>query len=232
MYEIPGVPSVPQFVFYLISGEKMGRPLFVGCFVIVLCTFALNMAEACTVRHPPGVERSVPAGSFNSTLLDAAIRAEVNYVRCQAGRRPLRDTGRSLVRIAEAHSRWMIQAQNLSHRSNVRGRARLIDRARAAGLRPRRITENIGYVNFYQLDGRRFNVVDASSCHFATSSGQRIPKHSYATLARSIVTSLMNSPSHRRNILDPQVGRVSTGAFYDARAPHCGRVWFTQNFLN
>lgn len=218
----------PSFHF----GDPLKTAFHIFGLAIALCMFMQGTAQACSLRTPANAQRAVPAGNLNRALLDEAVLAEINHARCRAGQRPVGKARRSLLRITEAHSKWMGQARRLSHRSNIRRRSTPAERVQASGIRPRRVTENIGYVNYYQLDGHRFLIVDAQTCQFTTSSGQPLPVNSYATLARNIVTSLMNSPGHRRNILDPQVSRVSTGAYYDPTGPHCGRIWFTQNFIN
>jgi uncharacterized protein YkwD len=41
----------------------------------------------------------------------------------------------------------------------------------------------------------------------------------------------MNSPGHRKNILDRNVTRISTAVAFDPKAQYCGRFWLTQNFI-
>lgn len=189
-------------------------------------------ASGCTLSVPANAARhAVPTDRINTALLDAAVRAEVNLARCRSGLRPLRAAGPALARNAEAHSRWMVSARNLTHRSNVSGRGSPVERVRAAGIRPRLGSENIGHVSRYQIDGVSFRILDAASCSFASQSGQPLPPHTYASLARQIVGAWMSSASHRRNILDPRIDRVATGAAFDARGPYCGRIWVTQNFV-
>lgn len=208
------------------------RIIFIAMMAIALALLVAGNASACTLAMPPAAATTaVPAGRLDSALLDSAIRAEVNLARCRAGRTALGGAGAALVRAAEAHSRWMVSARDLSHRSTVSGRSTPVERIRAAGVRIRAGSENIGYVLRYQIDGAPFRILDAASCSFATYSGQPLPVHSYATLARQVVTAWMNSPGHRRNILDRKVSKVATGAVYDRHGPYCGRIWFTQNFV-
>ncbi|MBT8455074.1 MAG: hypothetical protein KJO15_03130, partial [Alphaproteobacteria bacterium] len=54
--------------------------------------------------------------------------------------------------------------------------------------------------------------------------------HSYATLAREVVTMWIDSPGHRRNILDRNVTAMSTGAAV-SQSRACGDVWLTQIFV-
>ena len=185
---------------------------------------------ACGGDMPRRAERTaVPASNIDHGLLDAAFRAEVNRHRCANGLSALK-AARPMTGQALGHSRWMAAARNLAHDSNVRGKRKLIDRLKASGVRFRTGSENIGHVPRYRIDGGRFQVEDAGSCRFSRG-GQSLPAHSYASLARHAVRLWMESPSHRRNILDPKVRQVASAAAFDSAAPHCGRFWMTQNFV-
>ena len=200
-----------------------------GVVVGVAIAIAATTASACTPDSPAGADQVVSA-RIDQKLLDAAVRAEVNYHRCRAGLRPLGPAQSALVEVAAVHSQWMARSGNLSHRSNVRGKASLTDRIRAANVQARKGAENIGMVHRYQIDGQHFRILDSGSCSFASQSGQRLPAHSYASLARHAVSLWMNSDGHRRNILDPGVTRVSTAAAF-GDGQYCGRFWLTQNFV-
>jgi uncharacterized protein YkwD len=197
-----------------------------------LIVVSATAASACSVAIPrQAMTTSFDPGRINFALLDAAVRAETNAARCRNGLGPLRAANSSLVTIASRHSVWMIRSGNLSHRSNVAGRSSPLERIQAAGLRPRAGSENIGFVSLYDIDGKRFRIQNAQSCAFSSNSGEPIPRHTYASIARHIVTLWMNSPSHRRNILMNNIDRTSTGVAFDQNGPYCGRVWFTQKLV-
>lgn len=190
------------------------------------------VADACSRDiSARAAQTIVPAGRIDQDLLDDAIRTEVNYHRCRAGLSKVGDAGHGLARQAERHSKWMARSQQLTHRSTVAGAATLKQRVRAAGVRFRTGSENIGMVHRYQIDNRRFKILSSSQCQFATQSGQPLPPHSYASLARHIVDLWMDSPGHRRNILDGKVDKMTTGIAFDPKAQYCGRFWVTQNFI-
>lgn len=201
----------------------------IGALLIIMTPV---VADACSrsVSKEAG-QKLVPANRIDQSLLEDAIRAEVNFHRCRAGLSGVGDAGTSLMKQAQKHSNWMAQTQNLSHRSNVRGAATLQQRVKNAGLRVRTGSENIGMVHRYQIDNRRFRILNSSSCQFATYEGQPLPAHSYASLARHIVTLWMNSPGHRKNILDKRVSKMSAAVAFDPKAQYCGRFWLTQNFV-
>lgn len=207
---------------------------FVAAFLLgVALLFSLpNAAEACSRAVSKAASQTlVPAASIDQSMLENAIREEVNFHRCRAGLRPVGDAGNSLAKQAQKHSIWMAKTQQLTHRSTVPGALTLKQRVRNAGLRVRVGSENIGMVHRYQIDNRHFKILNASACKFATYEGQRLPAHSYASLARHIVNLWMDSSGHRQNILDRSVRKMSAAVAFDPKARYCGRYWVTQNFI-
>ena len=203
--------------------------------IATLATLSLTLpsaADACSRSvSKKAAQIVVPTGKINQNMLDDAIRAEVNYHRCRAGLRNVGDAGRGLARQAEKHSKWMAKSQQLTHRSTQPGLATLKQRVKASGVKFRTGSENIGMVHRYKIDNRRFTILDSRNCKFATFKGQPLPAHSYASLARHIVDLWMNSPGHRKNILDRRVSKVSSAVAFDPNAQYCGRFWLTQNFV-
>ncbi len=191
-----------------------------------------SAAEACTRDVSKSAAQTiVPSSRINQKMLSDSVRAEVNYHRCRAGLSPLANAGAPLAKQARNHSRWMAKSQQLTHRSTVPGRASLKQRIKASGVSFRVGSENIGMVHRYRIDNRRFKIVSSSQCKFASYEGQSLPAHSYASLSRHIVNLWMNSPGHRRNILDRRAKKVSTAVAFDPKAQYCGRFWLTQNFI-
>lgn len=202
----------------------------------VACGAALllsaTMADACSRAVPAkATQLVVPTSRINQNLFDDAVRAEVNYHRCRAGLRPVGDAGNGVAKVARGHSNWMAARQILSHKSTVPGRSSLRQRIKSTGVSFRTGSENIGMVHRYQIDNRRFRILDSNSCKFATYDGQSLPAHSYASLARHIVQLWMDSPGHRKNILDGRVNKTAVAVAFDPNAQYCGRYWVTQNFI-
>jgi uncharacterized protein YkwD len=189
-------------------------------------------ADACTrTVSKKAAQTIVPAGKINQGLLDQAVRAEVNFHRCRAGLSSVGNAGNGLANQAAKHSKWMARTQQLTHKSTVAGHATLKQRVKKSGVKFRTGSENIGMVHRYQIDNRHFKIINSSSCQFATQKGKALPPHSYASLARHIVNLWMNSPGHRKNILDKRATRTSTAVAFDPKAKYCGRFWLTQNFV-
>lgn len=200
---------------------------------LVVVVSSGTAAEACT-RKTPGKAAStiVPQNKINQNMLDSAVRAEVNFHRCRAGLPSVSNAGGGLAKQAKGHSNWMAKSQQLTHRSTVAGRASLQQRIKQSGIKKvRKGSENIGVVHRYQIDGRRFKIANSGACQFSTYEGQALGAHSYASLARHIVALWMDSPGHRKNILDRKVSKVSTAVAFDPNAQYCGKFWLTQNFV-
>ncbi len=189
-------------------------------------------AEACSRKVSAKATKTVvPAAKIDQSLLNAAVRAEVNFHRCRAGLSKLKDAPRGMSKQTLIHSRWMAETNQLQHKNNIRGSKSLQQRVKSAGVRKVRTgAENIGRVHRYQIDNKHFKIVSSSACHF-THNGQVLPAHTYASLARHIVNLWMNSPGHRKNILNRQVSQVTTQVAFDPKSQYCGSFWLTQALI-
>ncbi len=195
--------------------------------IAFLALMAAGPALAC--QAPSGSDVLIPRDRINQAMLSRAILDEVNYVRCQHGRRDLTLAQDNLTNVALGHSTWMASAGTMSH---VGGRATgrtLTDRVRRAGLSPATYAENLAFLPRYRFGGKPFRVADRASCQFMSVDGHRIGQHSYQSLAREVVKMWMKSPGHRRNLLDPSQRRMSAAASLSGEG-YCGRFYVTQIF--
>lgn len=208
----------------------MKKKLVTALTVVTLSVAFAGAAQSCSRSSVSGGNQIIqPNRAIKSSLLDAAVRIEVNYHRCRAGLSPLRAETR-LRTMATGHSKWMAKARNMTHRSTISGRRTLGDRIKRSGLRWKATAENIGMVHRFRIEQGRFFVDDAASCRFSNSGGQTLPAHSYQSLARYIVDLWMSSPGHRHNILDRRMRMVGTAISLDPKAQYCGTYYITQNF--
>ena len=196
---------------------------------LVLAPEAADAARACKQPSVSGGNRPVEPGRINQSLLNAAIAAQVNYLRCRKGLPQLSSQPR-LRKVAEGHARWMARARNLTHNSNVPGKRTASARVISTGIDLRMGSENIAKVSLYQLDGiRQFRISNASACQFATQKGAPIARHSYNTLAKYVAGLWYESAKHRQNMMDPRAKMVGTAAGFDPKAQYCGQLYITQN---
>lgn len=207
--------------------SRFARQIMIG---VVSLPLLAGAAEACSRAGVRGADAVIrPEARIDQGLVDEAIRAELNYRRCKAGLPPLAEAS-GLRKVAGQHAKWMAGARKLSHRSGTPGQGTALARIKAAGVKFRAGSENIGQVARFQIDGKHFRIASASSCGFVGGNGRTIPPHSYTSLAQTIVAYWMASADHRRNILDRKVSRVGSGVGFDARAPYCGNYYVSQNF--
>lgn len=194
-------------------------------------TYSASEASECTRKVSDKAARTlVPPTNIDYRLLDRAIRAEVNYHRCGAGLSEVIYAGDSLMLVAQKHSKWMAEQNNLSHFNAMRGLESLGKRVRAASVAYRSASENIVAVHQYQIDNRRFKTVDRKACQFV-ANGKLIAAHSYASLARHTVELWVKSPGHRKNILSPKSAKMVVAVAHSSTRRYCGKFWLTQNFI-
>ncbi|WP_208347816.1 CAP domain-containing protein [Pseudaestuariivita rosea] len=206
---------------------------FLVSLILGFAVLGASAAEACRKANMPrGADRTIPTSNINQNLFSKAVLVEVNYQRCRAGLRPLRNNG-NLVKAASGHSAWMAKARNLSHKSTRRGHRTVADRISRNYGNFSRASENIATVQRYWLDnGRTFYTKNLAECHFENGRRDRIPPHSYRSLAQWTVKLWVDSPSHRRNIMDRDVKHIGTAVQFDPRHKNCGAYYATQNFAS
>lgn len=208
----------------------MRTGVFGPALALLLMVAAVPAAATCSVARVAGAEAVLPAnGRIEQRLIDAAIRAEVNFHRCKAGMRKL-GAASGLASVAANHAKWMARAGTVSHRSAVAGQSTLKARMSSSGVRFRAGSENIGMVHRYALEGDSYRILDARACRFADAAGRPIGAHSYASLAERMVGYWMASPGHRKNILDRRVKVTGAGAGLAVGGGHCGQFYLSQNF--
>lgn len=187
-------------------------------------------AKSCPRPTISGGNSPVDPGRIDQRKLNAAILAEVNYLRCRKGL-PQLAAQSGLRSVAEGHSKWMARAGRLTHNSNRSGQQTPQQRVVSTGIKLRMGSENIAKVSLYRLDEvGRFRIVDRSSCQFTTANGERISRHTYASLARYVAGLWYQSSGHRKNMMDGRAKLVGSGAGFDARAGNCGHIYVTQAF--
>ena len=188
--------------------------------------------EAC----PPAplgraFQASLPgAGRHDPALLDRAILHAVNRARCDQRLAPLMPEG-ALRNAAELHNRDMVRLDFFGHTSPVNGRTNIGDRLDLVGARYRRAAENLLEERFlaYQ-SGRQYQIIDPVRCQFVYTDGTKIQRHTYASLGQQAVQRWLDSPGHRRNLLDPALTRHGAALIANNNTSLCGGAFVTQVF--
>lgn len=190
-------------------------------------------AMACAVAMPQGAAAAVPAagGALDGGLLDAALLAEVNRARCNAGLGALAPAP-GLRPVATAHAGWMARAGVLSHSPALGGGLGDLGARLAAGGHANRAgAENIAMVHRFPIEGQPIFVHNARACQFTDRQGRAIGAHSYQSLAAHLVTQWMASSGHRANLLNPRLVSVAHAAAITPDPGTCGRVYAVQVFV-
>jgi uncharacterized protein YkwD len=187
---------------------------------------------ACAAAAAPEAALNAPVDRYglDQWLLDAAVRGAVNAQRCRRGLAPLAEDP-ALARAASLHSGDMVVRDFFDHTSPVEGRATPAERLSLTGTSYTRLAENLATLSIYDFDGRHFIVRDATKCNFAFSrGGPAIRPRTYAAAAEALVESWMDSSGHRKNILNPDMTRVGTGAAVKPEPQICGELVVVQDF--
>ena len=209
-------------------------PLVVFGLVLACLIFSMpSTGYACSVnalsnRHKQAINTSRP----NNKLFNEAVLHYINLERCRNNRAPFKTDSR-LVSMAAGHSNGMARVRTMAHRIPRSGYETMAKRLKRAGLRFNAAAENIARNYVYALSGRPIAAKSAGQCQFYYSSnGKQVPKHSYESLAREVVTQWMSSAGHRRNIMDRRFSRTGAAFGVNPNGSACGEVYLTQNFAN
>ncbi|MEM7213510.1 MAG: CAP domain-containing protein [Pseudomonadota bacterium] len=167
-------------------------------------------------------------GGHDADVLGEAVLIETNRSRCSQGVAPLAGNA-ALQQAAGLHSQDMARERFFSHDSPVRGRETLAARVTQVGFRFQRVAENIIESRYMAYRyGAPYQVIDAVRCEFSYADGEKIRPHTYATLAREVVTRWMESPGHRGNILTPDLRAHGFALAPNADSSLCGGIYATQ----
>lgn len=146
-------------------------------------------------------------------LLQAALFFVTNEERKKAGLKPFSHQS-NLENVAQGHAEDMVKYGFYSHTSKIRIKRTVLDRYHLEGLNPSLYGENIcsTYGLQYQT-GRKVNPPHPSGQFTYAFTAQRevIPPHTYISFAKSVVKLWMDSPGHRKNILNPQFTGLGCG---------------------
>jgi len=171
----------------------------------------------------------LPTGTPDQHLFSKAVLGHVNFQRCLEGLHGV-ENHIGLTKAAATHAGWMAGQGTLSHVSTVSGQSTVTQRVKLALGDAKTGAENIGYVHRYRVDEGQVFYAGADDCSFKTASGREIGSHSYSSLAERIVTLWMNSPEHRRNLLDRNASFSGSALAFDPNAAHCGVYYMSQEF--
>lgn len=189
---------------------------------------SMAAAQSCPAQRPTGnINRAIDARPVNQALFASLVLYHTNVERCRRGLRPLQMTN-GVQRSATILAEGMARDRNYSHTLNRPGVRTLSDRLHYSGEPFRRGGENIALNFFFVLNGRSYI---GGGCNFRyQSTGQPVPRHTYASMAQELMASWMASPGHRQNIMNRGFTRMGAAIGLDPRGQLCGQVYAAQAF--
>ena len=174
--------------------------------------------KAPTLRPTPTLIVSMTGGNgrFNQAQMEAAIQQQINVYREEQGRAAF-NWDDDLAQLARAHSKDMARNNYYSHTNRAGDDPSA--RARKAGYDCRN-PRSIGVAeNIHVLYG-----------HTSMLYGRPYEWETQERMIQRFVADWINSPGHRRNVLDPRYGRTGIGIAFGNYNGIQGAIFATQKF--
>lgn len=185
-------------------------------------------------KYKPALER-IDMQNINYPLLNAAIFYETNRQR-DVHKLPVFKHSPALESAAKGHSNDMVKYNFFSHTSPVQDKKTMSMRLARVGITRAAAAENIAYTFGIEYEsGRPVYPPDLNGGYFSYQHrGKPIENRSYLGLAQNVVRGWMNSPGHRKNILNSKYLYLGVGAahYIDGSFYNIDNFKVTQNFAS
>ncbi|PZX47789.1 Cysteine-rich secretory protein family protein [Algoriphagus chordae] len=166
-------------------------------------------------------------------LLQAAMFYVTNKERIKYGLPPFVHS-EIIEKVAAAHASDMVKLHFYSHISKIKGKKTVNERFGLEGLNLMLIGENISSsIGLQYQDGRKIIIPRSGGMYtYASSKREVILPHTYLSYAEEVVKLWMNSPSHRKSILNPNFVQLGCGAsvYYNKEFHNVPYLIGVQNF--
>ena len=217
--------------------------LLFGCFLVILIT-PLTAKEFWMAsfyeKHDyksfselPAANQRIDMDDIDYRLLHAAVFYETNRQRALNGRSQLKHSP-ALEECASGYSNDMVKHKFFSHYSHNAGKETVEKRLAAVGIKRAYYGENITLsFGIEYIPGKRLYTPEQNGGYFSyTFKGKPILNYTYRGLAIDVVARWMDSPGHRKNILDPGFSYLGAGAarYKDRDFVNIDMFKVTQNF--
>ena len=211
----------------------MKNILHCPCFLMLLLFLIFNGAVYGQNNAPDyKADRQMKAGNINIRLLEKTVVYYTNKARIKRGILPCTEDI-VLIKSARAHSSEMAGMNYFSHTSPVKGSETLAQRLEHAGviLKNIYIGENLGVDFILNISGIDFykKKKDGKTVYYNGRNNSVIISQTYRQFAESMVRHWLNSPHHRKNLLNKKFTNIGVGiakgVYNDLDA-----LYVTQNF--
>lgn len=190
------------------------------CIVLSLLFFTSCSAVGASVDSsmltdaPAKLDQPIDFRKVDYAALEDAIVRMTNAVRKKKGvgelpRHPV------LAKAARKYANRMVDKGFLAHEDPTSKSLRTpADRIEAAGGKNATPAENLADVPAFRIaSGQPFYLIDPDEPVISLEpDGPPVERHTYASYAAAVVDGWMNSPGHRRNLLDENAVEIGVGA--------------------
>ena len=210
---------------------------------LLLIALNLTMSGSPPELAPPYQSRATLNFGKASQPLDhknldvALLRQTLIYYTNQARRIRSIDAcipDRKIRRAAQAHSEELARRKRLSHESESEENTHLIDRLANTGvdLANTLSGENLGVDYFLAIAGVPYykKKENGKTIYVDAETKDQIAPHTYRSFAKRMVNNWLNSPPHRKNVLNKTFSRIGIG-IATGRYQGLHAIYVTQNFL-
>lgn len=167
-------------------------------------------------------------------LLSAAVLHETNRRRNEKGLPPVKHHAKG-VQAAEIQSQIMKKRGSISHENPENPKYETLPkRVKAVGVNPGFAAENVATAFGLRYEsGKAFykREEQGRTVFSFTPDGPPIPAHTYASFAKALVDSWMNSPGHRDNILHKSAEYLGVSCVVSLAKSEMPMFYCTQVFL-
>ena len=159
------------------------------------------------------VNQTINFKKVDRGLLQAAMFFATNEERKKYGLTPF-EYSEMIEKVASEHANDMVSYNFYSHVSRVKGKKTIGERFAREGVNRAYIGENISSsIGLQYQTGRKINIPRSGGMYtYATNSREVILPHTYLSYAREVVQLWMNSPTHRKSILNPNFDQLGCGS--------------------
>lgn len=181
----------------------------------------------------PVVNQPLDPRAIDYPLLHAAVFYATNLERKKHGV-ALFKHGPALEVAAQGHSQAMSKHNFFSHTSVIPGMERMGQRLKKAGVPSGYLAENIAqFSGLNYTAGKSVYTPATNGGYFSyTPKGTPLKPRTYAEVGKTVVQQWMDSPGHRRNILNPNLKYLGAGLSAFEKKSFYNMLYFnaTQNF--
>lgn len=157
---------------------------------------------------------SINPASPDYELLNAAVFFYTNQARTSKGLKPMKFSSK-LRNMAALHSEEMGKYEFVDHYHPKSGKYKTPQK-RGKIFDVEVHAENVASETVYDyVSGKKFIIVPHGNGYqyFYKKEGKPLSRHTYASFANALIQAWMNSPSHRANILHPDLAYMGCAVF-------------------